>query len=1645
MVDALDARLDAGTYEVLRGRLARSAAELADRAQALNARRVEEFGGGELRLVGTGRLTTGRACLPQDLTAAGGLLLLGTRPGSAPDTAVSASTVSASTVSASASVSAGAPSEGSPGAGPLGEVLSVHHPDLTPAPTEGTLLDDPRLRQDLADLHRYFRDARLERLRPVGGRLLAVFRTGPAAADVRVLRWRPVDDLADDGHPAYQDGRGERDHTAADGQQLAWTALTRDDQLPAAPGSPPRADLGGELRLGIDGGRLTVTAPDGRELHHEPLAEALQTLADAQIAHARLGTLLLVRVRPYQEETVRHLVCHLPTGRVTRIDALGQACLRLPADQGVAFPGGCHLADGTVRSYDQPVDGLAYERTLVSPNGEDVLYEFRSPADGRALLQPYNSVRQEAAAPLPCQGYALLADGTLIALRPAEDGPTRLHPVQLWQTPFTSERHAAAQPPGTGPLARIGNADLVRGLADCLSLARLAAAGADTPAGHQAVLAACTRTADRHHWLGQPGLGDLAAPLAEIRDTARQVIAEYEAVAELTAHAARQTEQATEHVEGLLRTARGETLADAAEWVDRLAGLRRAQGRIEALRDLPRADPARIDALAAHLAEGLTEAAARAVGHLAEPEAFAPHRRRAGELADRCAALATAAEAEPLGLQISEQSEALQTVSELVGTLDLADATTRTAILDRLADVLGLLNRARAALTVRRRDLRTREAAAEFAAETALLAQATTAALAAADTPEACDDQLGRLLLRIEQLETRFADADPALGEQLADRRTGIHDALTARRQHLLEERARRADRIAASAARILDTLHRRLTALDTAAEIDAALAADPTAVKLRDLAAQLTSLGDRVRAEELTGRLRAARSRAHRARRDRAELAGDGPGTLRLGRHLFAATTQRPELTLVPWHGRPAFTLTGTDYRSPVTDPAFAATERYWGRPLPSETPALYRSEYLAASLLLAAEPDGLDALRDTLRTEDDLLEFVRRAAEQRPDEGYQRGVHDHDAALLLRALLELHAEAGLLRHPAAARAAAQLYWAHGADERQRLVWHTRARSLALALTLARQAFVAAPDPTAPGPTAPDPTASDPTAPDPTAPAPAAPAALAALSVLSDELSSAVTEFTSCPQPAGPYLVAELAAATPTFAYAPGAAALLDKFHAAPESAGLTEALAALPAEPALLPARRQLAQAWLESSAADADPGDLAEAAAALLCPSLPRRPAEGAATTRLTGLLGDHPRLPGGALDLRLDELLTRVAEFAATEAPGHRAYQRLRADLLAAEHTRLRLDQYRPAPLNGFVRNQLIDQVYLPLVGDNLAKQLGTADAGGPVDRSGLLLLVSPPGYGKTTLVEYLAERLGLLLVTVSGPALGHRVTSLDPAEAPDATSRREIEKLNFALHAGDNVLLYLDDVQHTSPELLQRFIPLCDAQRRIDGVWDGEAREWDLRGKRFAVVMAANPYTESGRLFRLPDMLANRADVWNLGDVIAGREDLFALSFVENALPANPHLAPLATADRADLDTLLARATGTPGGTLAGAWPAAEAERMTAVLAGLLHLRGTVLAVNRAYLASAAQDDRTRTEPPFLLQGSYRNMAKLAQRLDPALTRPELDALLTDHYRAEAQPLGADAEAQLLKLAELRGGLTPAQATRWEELKRTWRG
>jgi len=223
------------------------------------------------------------------------------------------------------------------------------------------------------------------------------------------------------------------------------------------------------------------------------------------------------------------------------------------------------------------------------------------------------------------------------------------------------------------------------------------------------------------------------------------------------------------------------------------------------------------------------------------------------------------------------------------------------------------------------------------------------------------------------------------------------------------------------------------------------------------------------------------------------------------------------------------------------------------------------------------------------------------------------------------------------------------------------------------------------------------------------------------------------------------------------------------------------------------------------------------------------------------------------------------------------------------------------------------------------------------------------------------------------------------------------------------------------------------------------VWKGKTRTYDLRGKRFAVVMAGNPYTESGERFAIPDMLANRADTYNLGDVFSGREELFALSYIENALASNPVLRPMTTHDLGDVGKLVAMAQGmqVSGDDLSHPYSAAELNEMTATFERLLRVQDVLLAVNKNYIASASMADEYRVEPPFQLQGSYRNMARLAEKILPVMNDAEIESLLDDHYRGEAQTLTSGAEANLLKLAELRGTLTEEQQARWDDIKTTF--
>ena len=191
-------------------------------------------------------------------------------------------------------------------------------------------------------------------------------------------------------------------------------------------------------------------------------------------------------------------------------------------------------------------------------------------------------------------------------------------------------------------------------------------------------------------------------------------------------------------------------------------------------------------------------------------------------------------------------------------------------------------------------------------------------------------------------------------------------------------------------------------------------------------------------------------------------------------------------------------------------------------------------------------------------------------------------------------------------------------------------------------------------------------------------------------------------------------------------------------------------------------------------------------------------------------------------------------------------------------------------------------------------------------------------------------------------------------------------------------------------------------------------------------------MAGNPYTESGERFQIPDMLANRADTYNLGEIIGDSREWFEMSYLENAMTSNPILAHVASTHPADIQAIIKwpRPARQEVTDLEGNYSLDELGELVAMMQKLIRVRDVVLGVNREYIRSAAQVDDYRTEPPFKLQGSYRNMNRIAEQVSPVMNDSELQTLILSQYEQDAQTLTTGAEANLLKFKELGGWATP---------------
>ena len=1582
--------LERGTYEIIRNRLDAHASELRGRLEQLNHDRREVFGSIETKLLSTERITTANNCVPCDMKAIGERFIFGYN------------------------VHIGLRAETH-----LEDVFSVH------SFREGTfhsepldLISDDLFISDFKQLYKYYKDTTFLRFQSRGPHLYMVFRVGRNVTDIKAFKW-----FIDGDSLKYMDNRSDHELTYPPQHEFEWIRTHRDLHRQ---GLHPHITIDDRIFVETVGGDLTIKVEDNTDIGHgiyaEPVDDADQVLDDAEVFYAVVGNLILLKIKPYQEDKFRYLIYNDKLQTAMRLDAIEHSCVLLPEDHGIIFSNGYYLQTGEWKVYDNAQEDLLFERRLASPNGEDDLYVFFNRDEGIYVLLSYNMIEQHVETPIVCHGFSFFPDGHLVYFK-AGDDPQKHHALQIWQTPYVAEDFTPHEQTDSF-LYKIGNKDVVRGMSECHEIINLIGKDESYANLYVDLVKKSGDVIDSYFWLSNDETHRLDEPLQQIRDASSAAVSEFDKVVRVRRETKTQFTDVATRADRTLADIRAKRFDHISVFVDALAESRKLRGEIVSLKDLRYVDLPAVDGLETEIAESTERLSRQCVEFLLRDGSLTPYEQRVVQQKSEISTVEKVADARQLEDELLNGAAELEMLIDIVSNLKIDDATQRTQIIDSISTIFANLNQARASLKKRSQELMSVEGAAEFHSQMKLLSQSVVNYLDVCDTPEKCDEYLTKVMVQVEELEGKFAEFDEFI-IQLSEKREEVYSAFDTRKVAIVEARNKRATALQSAADRILNGIKTRVAGFDSVNDINSYFASDLMIEKVREIVQQLTDLEDTVKVGDIQSRLKTIREDAVRQLKDRQELYVDGKNVIRFGKHLFSVNVQDLDLTTVVKDDGMYFHLAGTNYLERIDDERLQSASGVWDQEVVSENREVYRAEFLAYLYVQHLTNNGNAATTKMVdSSEADLTAAIQAFMAPRYAEGYVKGVHDHDAARITKGLLEIRDSVGLLRYAPSARALATVFWHTYKDSEDGRRLETKLK----AGGQIRKLFPSARHEHA----------------------------------FTDQLVVELKKFNEqhglfAPgliEDAASYLADEL---TNTHAFVADHHALavcrgfqqhLERRH---QVDAFRETLSAIEGDvKGQFMLLRQWVTAYLaeEASPAPQPPheGLIDESVAILFDHSMRERTAINAEVTRtLSGLVGSHSVTEGSEYELDYLDFTSRLTSFHRDAVPQFEEFVATKRRITDEARESLRLSEFKPRVLTSFVRNKLIDEVYLPMIGDNLAKQMGVVGEGKRTDLMGLLLLISPPGYGKTTLMEYVANRLGITFMKINGPAIGHQVTSLDPAEAPNASAREEVEKLNLALEMGDNVMIYLDDIQHCNPEFLQKFISLCDGQRKIEGVFKARTRTYDLRGRKVAVVMAGNPYTESGDKFQIPDMLANRADTYNLGDVIGSSSTAFQLSYLENALTSNPTLNNLASRSTKDVYAIIqmAEADSPEGIELEADYSVEELNELVNVMRKLIRVRDVVLRVNEQYIASAAQADAYRTEPPFKLQGSYRDMNKIAERVVPIMNDEELETLIGAHYENSAQTLTTGAEANLLKLKQMLGKLTNEDARRWDDIKKTF--
>jgi len=1461
-----------------------------------------------------------------------------------------------------------------------------------------TLINDELFISDFQNLYKFYRNTFFAKFSIIGNYLYMVFQVNENTSDIKVFKW-----LIKDQSLVYVDNRSDHEFKFPVQHEFKWQETNYDMHRN---GSHPHVSILDKLFVETIGGDLTIkiedNTDDGKGILNEPVEHRDQTLEDGQFLFADLGNLTVLSVTPYQE-TARYFVYNHKVQQVSRIQSIQDTAVLLPDNHGLIFPDGYYLQTGEFKKFEKSIEQVKFQQKIASPNGEDYLYVFYEEGKGDYVLMTYNIIEQRINTPIICNGFTVLENGELCYFK-AEDDSTKHHVVQIWQTPF-SKTIQVSNTHSDSLLYKIGNKDIVKAMAECQELITLLNKEDNYDGLYDDIGKQATDVLDSYYWINETDTSSLNIPLLELKTTANAAIDEFEKVVQLKKSATTATIEVEQDISDLFDKIKHSSFKSIDDFVEVLTRLRGAQGATISLKDIRYTNTTRIEELSADISEQTERISRRCVSFLLDEKALLPYHNRLEEKAAVLEKINKVVEAKGLEEEINQISTDLEMLIDIVNNLQIDDTSHSTAIIDTISLLFAEINQLKAGLKRKAKSLNESESKADFIAQLKLFDQSIINFIDIANTPEKCDEYLTKLSVQLEELEGKFADFDEYIS-QIIEKREEVYAAFETRKNSLVEAKNKKAITLQSAAERILGSISKKAATFRNAEEINGYFASDLMVSKIQNIIKQLKGIDEIGKAETLESNLKSSKEEIVRKLKDKLDLYEDGDNVIKLGKHKFGVNKQPLDLNIVSKNNALYFHLTGTDFYQKIENDILNTSQHIWNQELISENKEVYRSEYLAYKIYNAEGSKSLSILNA-----DDLAILVKKQSGQNYAEGYVKGVHDEDAITILTTLVKTEENLGLLKYTPDVRANAQFFWnSLASDEKEALNKQIKASGSVLAVFPDSNQY----------------------------------------EFVIEDLVTQINPFLQerdCNLDANAianYLFSELYS-DDEFCISAKAIVLKEQFQAYLKTNNGAQTFEKSIASLTNLKDKVALVSQWLHSFNENATFYNQETIALLLFNGKVNKKINHINAIENISTLKGSHGVIEGNDYSFNYHLFIDKLEQYNNKVIQDFIAYKTAKKELTEQQKHSLKLEEFKPKVLSSFVRNKLIDQVYLPLFGDNLSKQLGTVGENKRTDRMGMLLLISPPGYGKTTLMEYISERLGLIFMKINGPAIGHDITSVDPMSANNSATRQELEKLNLAFEMGNNVMLYLDDIQHCNPEFLQKFISLADGQRKIEGVYNGVTKTYDFRDKKFCVIMAGNPYTESGDKFRIPDMLANRADIYNLGDVIGDSADLFKLSLIENALTSNDLLRQLSSKNFDDIYSIINHIEQGGEGSLdlKGNHTKQEVQDYISVLEKVLRVRNDVLSVNMQYIKSAAMEDAYRTEPSFKLQGSYRDMNKLVAKVVPIMNEKELTTLLLSHYESESQTLTSAAEANLLKYKELANNLTEDEQHRWDIIKTTF--